>query len=991
MYLDSQGAWLRSSYSTYPLIDISFKRIADSAVDLIQVVGSDGAVLYVNPAWRARLDYSNDTIFNFSIADLLPVHGQYSSKSLFMTPSTSADPVEATLVGRSGEHVRVEGTITVTEGDNGDSVYVGILREPASREPLYARLVAAYRAAPILIAIVTGDGAIIEANPAWETLLSYPAGAMVGSHLDNLTEGRSLHLMTELVGGALHAKESPSTTIALLAHDGALHYFDCTASPTANHGEVLFLGLHADAPVRTDVALRRTQEHFRALFHSVPVPISLSDVSGRVLDANKAVEAVFGYTVEEIRAGDGNLWVHPDWVEQVRDRYRAGVEAGTAGSSLSAEPYVSLCRAKDGRDLWISTSTDVFLDSSDGSVYLINVFQDVTEHRRLLKEISDREQRFRLLFDHTPIGVVMEDAHRIIAAANPAYHALLGYDQGELIGRTFELFRMPATESDGPGLFQQLESGATVARAVRQYRKKDGNPISVSVTATAIRDENGALSYTIGTLQDMSAQRWAERQTTIQLRRFRSVFDSAPLGIAVLGIDTTVISINLALAEMVGYEPGDLVGTSLKSLVDPRTGLSNRGLFESLMAGEIETFTLDMALRTSSGEVIQTESVVAPLPDEQGKPVGAIRMIQDVTQQRQTAAELADREQLFRNIFEHSPLGIALIAPDETIMSANNAMEMMLGYSGAELIGLTMEGLRPASVPATNSELHERMIAGEAAEQQNERPYQRKDGSEFIGRSTWAPVRDEEGILLYSIRILEDVDEQHRTQRLKDEFLAIVGHELRTPLTSINAVLGLLAEGSLGALAPRAQDLLTLAQDNSNRLRRLVDDLLDLDRLAASRAPLKIVSSTLDAPVDQAGRIAGVGVHALMQRDYPSDLAIAMDVDRVAQILANLFANAIKFSSVGAPIGLQAVASGDGFARISVTDHGQGIPTDQLPRIFERFYQVDSSDARHAGGTGIGLAIAKQLVEAHGGQIWVKSKRGEGSVFTFTLPLATSE
>jgi signal transduction histidine kinase len=205
----------------------------------------------------------------------------------------------------------------------------------------------------------------------------------------------------------------------------------------------------------------------------------------------------------------------------------------------------------------------------------------------------------------------------------------------------------------------------------------------------------------------------------------------------------------------------------------------------------------------------------------------------------------------------------------------------------------------------------------------------------FIGRSTWAPVRREGGVFLHSVRTVEDVSEQRRTQPFTAEFLAIVGHELRTPLTSINAVLGLLAEGSISGLSPHAQDLVKLAQDNSNRLRLLVDDLLDLDRLTASRTPLNVVRVGLKTPVE-----------------------------------------------------VRARAAGDGSVQISVADHGQGIPADQLVRIFDRFYQIDSPDTRHAGGTGIGLAIAKQIIQAHGGPIWAESTLGEGSTFTFPLPRA---
>jgi signal transduction histidine kinase len=238
---------------------------------------------------------------------------------------------------------------------------------------------------------------------------------------------------------------------------------------------------------------------------------------------------------------------------------------------------------------------------------------------------------------------------------------------------------------------------------------------------------------------------------------------------------------------------------------------------------------------------------------------------------------------------------------------------------------------------------------------------------------------------LHSVLILEGITELQRTQRLKDEFLAVVGHELRTPLTSINAVLGLLASGSLGEPTPRATQMLTLAQNNSDRLKRLIDDLLDLERLANGNMPLYLEPTTVTALVDAAR--AAASPEFWLERTIPVNLKVNVDPDRAIQVLTNLFTNAVKFAPVGSAIRVKAIAVDD-IAEISVTDCGRGILADQLERVFERFYQVDSTDGRRAGGTGIGLAISRQIAEAHGGRIWAESTLGEGTTVTFTVPLA---
>ncbi|MGA2166189.1 MAG: HAMP domain-containing sensor histidine kinase [Solirubrobacteraceae bacterium] len=231
--------------------------------------------------------------------------------------------------------------------------------------------------------------------------------------------------------------------------------------------------------------------------------------------------------------------------------------------------------------------------------------------------------------------------------------------------------------------------------------------------------------------------------------------------------------------------------------------------------------------------------------------------------------------------------------------------------------------------------------------------------------------------------------ELRKSQRVKDEFLSIVGHELRTPLTSIRGSLGLLAGGLLGELPPEAISMVGLAVDNTDRLVRLVNDILDIERMDAGHLPLERAPIGVGELVRQSaqalqGSAEDAGVHL---RTEIEELTVCADADRIVQTLVNLLGNAIKFSPRDSTVTV-AVGPGEECARFSVTDRGRGIPADQLDSIFERFNQVDASDAREKGGSGLGLAIARGIVESHGGHLWAESTPGEGSSFCFTLPLA---
>jgi signal transduction histidine kinase len=228
-----------------------------------------------------------------------------------------------------------------------------------------------------------------------------------------------------------------------------------------------------------------------------------------------------------------------------------------------------------------------------------------------------------------------------------------------------------------------------------------------------------------------------------------------------------------------------------------------------------------------------------------------------------------------------------------------------------------------------------------------------------------------------------------QSERLKDEFLSVVGHELRTPLTSIRGSLGLLEGGVLGELPQDAANMVAVAVINTDRLVRLINDILDIERMAAGRLSLdpawvdatELVNQSIQV-VQTMADAAGVTLHSNAE-----PFTVFADADRIIQALVNLFGNAIKFSPRGSVVTVTVTRDNDG-ALFSVQDAGRGIPADRLESIFERFRQVDASDSRERGGTGLGLPIARGIIEQHGGHIWAESPPGEGSTLRFTLPLA---
>ncbi len=361
------------------------------------------------------------------------------------------------------------------------------------------------------------------------------------------------------------------------------------------------------------------------------------------------------------------------------------------------------------------------------------------------------------------------------------------------------------------------------------------------------------------------------------------------------------------------------------------------------------------------------------------------------SQRRQQSAEqaLRESEERFRLLVEGvRDYALLMLDPYGRVTSWNAAAEAITGWSAEEALGLHISRFRPTQAQdAADDDLRiaERDgrvdIVGERV---------RRDGTRFHAAATIAPLRDFDRQLRGYSLLLRDVSDKVRLERMKDEFVSVVSHELRTPLTAIRGALGLLTAGIAGDLPAEALELIGLAGGNCERLVRLVNDILDIQKIEAGKMTLRPTAVAPDAlvprTVDQLGAVAA---ESGVQLDHVVELAAPWhaDEDRAAQVLTNLISNAIKFSPAGSTVTVRVGAGAAGRARVEIIDRGPGIPADQLPLLFGKFQQLDGSDARQRSGTGLGLAICKAIVELHGGAIGVSSTPGQGSTFWFELPM----
>ena len=389
--------------------------------------------------------------------------------------------------------------------------------------------------------------------------------------------------------------------------------------------------------------------------------------------------------------------------------------------------------------------------------------------------------------------------------------------------------------------------------------------------------------------------------------------------------------------------------------------------------------------REFSGEEIRLAEMVALAASQPLEKAYHYVDIQRELAERRQAEETRAR---LAAIVDWSGDAIVSIGMDGTIQSWNAAAEQICGYTAAEAIGTSILILVPQELRAQRLQLY-RSVLAERRIVQTDTVWQHKDGQSINVSLTISPLAIGGELSSFAV-IARDISARAHVDRLKKEFVATVSHELRTPLTSICGALGLLASGVTGELPERTKTMVDIALDNSDRLVRLINDLLDIEKiesetLAFEFAALELMP-LLEAALAANHAYAGqFGVSFVLDQHVPGVMVHA-DADRLMQVLANILSNAAKFSPSNSLVHVAASRS-DESVRVAVRDNGPGVPVEFQSRIFQKFAQADASDTRQKGGTGLGLSIAKAIVERHGGRIGYENHDHGGATFFIELPI----
>ncbi|MEK6788348.1 MAG: PAS domain S-box protein [Pseudomonadota bacterium] len=607
-----------------------------------------------------------------------------------------------------------------------------------------------------------------------------------------------------------------------------------------------------------------------------------------------------------------------------------------------------------------------------------------------------------VLNSSTELAIIATCPAGVIQVFNTGAEIMLGYSAAEMIGRTSPaIFHdVGEVETYGSALSAKYHEVITGFRVfvteperlghearMWSYIRKNGSRLTVNLTITTMRDSDQQIIGYMGIAQDISKIRSLESALLISDQRFSDAFHSAAHGMGLVSVEGRWLDANESLCRIFGYSKNQLLLLDFQTITHPDDLQRDLDMVNQLLAGDIPSYQMEKRYFHADGSLIYALLSVSLVRDSAGVPIYFVSQIQDFTHKRAAELQSQSRQKYLQLVVDTVADGIISLDANYCIETTNPGVSQILACSQDDMSGLSIfnfmqhddaERFREA---CQTQSLH----AGQAASWL-ELQGQRLDGSLFELECQVS------GLVIdgaqKSVVVLRDITQRKRMEHMKSEFVSTVSHELRTPLTAIKGSLELISLGAVGEVDETVKPIMDVAIRNTLRLASLINDLLDLDKLACGKLELELRDQSLMPIVEDA-----IALNMRFAAEYRVSLALSssydcwvhVDVRRLHQILANFLSNAAKFSPFNSEVDISVMPVGE-MVRIAIRDLGPGIKDDFKDRLFTRFSQGDGSDRRRNSGTGLGLAISKELALAMKGQIGCISKPAHGSTFYLDLP-----
>ncbi len=746
--------------------------------------------------------------------------------------------------------------------------------------------------------------------------------------------------------------------------------------------------------------LAASEARYRSVIAALAEGIVVQDKDGVILACNTAAETILGLTADQIR---GRTPFDPRW--------QAIHEDGTPFEGATHPEMVALKTGKpvshmimgvhrpDGTLVWLSINAQpISHGNTQTPDAVVTSFDDITERRQVWQALQESEERYRLLIDYSPDAVLLHCQGKIVFA-NPTALALLGATRPEdLIGRS----PLDIVHPDYQGIIldrirQVLREKKVALWLEQKFVRLDGTSVDVEASAAALTLQGKLAVQVIA--RDITERKRLTEALAQERTLLRTLIDNLPDSVYIKDSASHFVTTNTAHLTMLGATTlADVIGKTDADFFPPdlaaRYYSDEQAVIQSgqpLVNHEEPTFPLHGKYRWSS-------STKLPLRDSQGAIVGMVGITRDITEQRQATQALEESEKRYRQLFNQIDDAIFIHDVEGHIMDVNQAACDQLGYTRADLLRMkTIDIDSPDYSRDFEKHLvyqpdHDRMTNIEGVHLTREgRPINILVNSRVItyqGQSAVLEIcRDITERKLAEQQALELARKRQQVKVLTD-FIEVASHDFRTPLTTIN--LGLYPLRKLADSEKQRQQI-QLIEQQVGIINQLVERLLIMARLDSDLAfnfhPLEISTFFQDISLRMRRTVEENQLYLVCQLETPLP-PIQADSERLGQAILELLENAVQHTPSGGTITLRAALQEDSVV-IEVHDTGLGIAPDDLPYVFDRLYRADKARSIGKGNIGLGLAIAKRVIEIHRGRIEATSQVGRGSIFRVFLPRGT--
>jgi PAS domain S-box-containing protein len=975
-----------------------YRSLVETSHDLIWKCDAERKFTYLNKAWEKTHGYKVEEMLGRKFTEFqLPEVAEHDVKEFGRhMAGGSVVGYETTHIAKSGEVISLvfnaipiynqNGEIIGTQGTAYDITDRKRAEEAVKEsEEKFRRYI---ENAPDGVLVVDKDGRYLEANEAICRLTGYSKEELLKMSIPDTLAPESMEAGAEHFKQVLE-KGRAGGDLRFVQKDGTKGYWRVDAVKIS---ESTYIGFIKDITEQkmAEKALRESEQLLRKAQEVGRIGSWQWDIEKDHISWSQELYRLYDINPEEGPITYDRLMerVHPD-DREYHDKHTANWKENKGG-----EPYEYRVVRRDGTIRHIYGPGEVECDEKGRPIKMFGIVQDVTERKLADKALHESETRYRTLFEKSPASVTLVDMSGNVADCNEATERLVGYSKDEIVGEQFENL-LTLNEEDLPRLqekFATLVQGEEIEPYQLEIKRKNGKKRWINVVNSLQTDgENLVGIQVIAT--DNTERRKAEEALRNSEKRLLEAQRIGKMGFWEWDVSTNELYWSDETFRSLGFSSQEFVPQyeNFIKLLHPDDTDSVLTAVDAALKDE-KDYSVDHRMIVSTGETVYMHSHAEVTRNEKGEPIRMVGTMVDITDKKMADQALKESEERYRSLTQAALDGIIGIDDRGGITFWNKGATRIFGYPDEEAIGqdfveLVVPKDYRESVAQKAKDFYETGAAGPMIGKVSEAVALRKDDEVFPVELSIAPVRSRGK--WESVVVVRDISERRQIEEAKNRLLSNISHELRTPLTSIEGYAKFMLTGKLGEVSANHERCLNIIAEESDRLRTLIDDTLDLMTIDSGGIEMEMSEVTLTDIIEQLVSSMEIELNEKdisLAKNLSSNMkSIEGDPDRLFQLFSNLLSNAMKFTPEGGSIEIRSREE-KGNVVVEVVDTGIGIPSEELPRIFDRFYQVDSSLARKYGGMGLGLAICNEIVEAHGGRIEAESKEGEGSVFRVSLP-----